>query len=387
VFSAIEDFNPADLLDLVALGTVADLVPLDRNNRVLVAQGLRRIRAGRCVPGIRALLESGGAAARAGSPPRPGIRCGAAPECRRAAHRHEHRHRLPARRRSRGGAALAVQLSALNDERREIEQRMQGEAVDRRGTATSTDGAESLGLCLFDEAGIRASSGWWRAESRIACIVRWSPSRAPRTAAARFGALHRGRAHSRRPADTSPRATPGLLAKFGGHAMAAGLTLRESSWSDVLGFRAMEINQIKRFIKDLEERTELLEEVSLITTTSTSAAGSNRELEQPGIWDNPNARRSSGRSAPSSRQVVGGLDRLTAACAMRRAAGTGRRRGDESARWKSRRTSTAWLEVERLEFQRMFPARWIRTAPSWTSRPAPAAPRPRTGRRCCCACT
>ena len=49
--------NPADLLDLVALGTVADLVPLDRNNRMLVSQGIRRIRAGRCVPGLRALLE------------------------------------------------------------------------------------------------------------------------------------------------------------------------------------------------------------------------------------------------------------------------------------------------------------------------------------------
>src|SRR5271165_2437394 len=54
------DFRAAGLLDLVALGTVADLVPLDRNNRVLVAQGLRRIRAGRCVPGIRALVESAG---------------------------------------------------------------------------------------------------------------------------------------------------------------------------------------------------------------------------------------------------------------------------------------------------------------------------------------
>ena len=53
----------ADFLDLVALGTVADLVPLDANNRVLVAQGLRRIRAGRCAPGIRALLEVGEARA------------------------------------------------------------------------------------------------------------------------------------------------------------------------------------------------------------------------------------------------------------------------------------------------------------------------------------
>src|SRR5258708_24982422 len=53
-------FRAAALLDLVALGTVADVVPLDRNNRILVAQGLRRIRAGRCAPGIRALLESAG---------------------------------------------------------------------------------------------------------------------------------------------------------------------------------------------------------------------------------------------------------------------------------------------------------------------------------------
>ena len=58
------------LLDLVALGTVADLVPLDANNRVLVAQGLRRIRAGRCVPGIRALLEVARARRRRPSPPR-----------------------------------------------------------------------------------------------------------------------------------------------------------------------------------------------------------------------------------------------------------------------------------------------------------------------------
>ena len=63
------DFRVAELLDLVALGTVADVVPLDRNNRMLVAQGLQRIRAGRCVPGIRALLESRRARRRAASPP------------------------------------------------------------------------------------------------------------------------------------------------------------------------------------------------------------------------------------------------------------------------------------------------------------------------------
>ena len=50
----------ADLLDLVALGTVADVVPLDRNNRILVHQGLLRIRSGRCRPGITALLQIAG---------------------------------------------------------------------------------------------------------------------------------------------------------------------------------------------------------------------------------------------------------------------------------------------------------------------------------------
>ena len=69
----------AELLDLVALGTVADLVPLDRNNRVLVHQGLRRIRAGRCIPGIRALLEaSNRRPARASSHPTWDFRSGRA---------------------------------------------------------------------------------------------------------------------------------------------------------------------------------------------------------------------------------------------------------------------------------------------------------------------
>ena len=78
--------NLADWLDLVAVGTVADVVPLDHNNRVLVEQGLRRIRAGRCRPGIcgaerrvagRDLAQTVGSGSR--------IRDRSAPECGRAA--------------------------------------------------------------------------------------------------------------------------------------------------------------------------------------------------------------------------------------------------------------------------------------------------------------
>ena len=105
-------------------------MPLDRNNRVLVAQGLRRIRAGRCVPGIRALVESAGrrldqlTAADLGFVVAPrlnaagrltdmsvGIACLLADDVREA-------------------APLAAQLAKLNEERREIEQRMQLEAID-----------------------------------------------------------------------------------------------------------------------------------------------------------------------------------------------------------------------------------------------------------------
>ncbi len=129
---AEEEFRAAELLDLVALGTVADVVPLDRNNRVLVAQGLRRIRAGRCVPGIRALLESAGrrleqiTAADLGFAVAPrlnaagrltdmsvGIACLLADEPSEA-------------------ARLAGMLAKLNEERREIEQRMQLEALEHR---------------------------------------------------------------------------------------------------------------------------------------------------------------------------------------------------------------------------------------------------------------
>ena len=92
------DFRPADLLDLVALGTVADMVPLDRNNRVLVAQGLRRIRAGRCVPGVRALLESAGRRLEQVSAADLGFAVAPRLNAAGRSDRHEHRHFLPARR-------------------------------------------------------------------------------------------------------------------------------------------------------------------------------------------------------------------------------------------------------------------------------------------------
>jgi single-stranded-DNA-specific exonuclease len=229
-------FRAADLLDLVALGTVADVVPLDRNNRVLVAQGLRRIRAGRCVPGIRALLEAAGrrldqvTAADLGFAVAPrlnaagrltdmsiGIACLLADDPIEA-------------------AKLAEQLARLNEERREIEQRMQLEAVDiAAGVRFDALGAESLGLCLFDESWHQGVVGLvaGRIKDRL---------HRPVIAFARSedGSL-RGSARSvsgvniRDALDSIATRHPGLIGKFGGHAMAAGMTLLES---DLERFRA-----------------------------------------------------------------------------------------------------------------------------------------------------
>ncbi len=223
-------FRASELLDLVALGTVADLVPLDRNNRVLVAQGLRRIRAGRCVAGIRALVELAGrrldqlTAADLGFIVAPrlnaagrltdmsvGIACLLADDLDQA-------------------RQLAAQLTKLNEERREIEKRMQQEAV---GLAASVRfdaaGDEALGLCLFDE-------GWHQGVVGLVAGRIKDRLHRPVVAFARAenGTL-RGSARSvaainiRDALDGIATRHPGLIDRFGGHAMAAGITLPEAN--------------------------------------------------------------------------------------------------------------------------------------------------------------
>jgi single-stranded-DNA-specific exonuclease len=220
----------ADLLDLVALGTVADVVPLDHNNRVLVAQGLRRIRAGRCVPGIRALLESGGrsldriTAADLGFVAAPrlnaagrladmsvGIECLLADDPSIA-------------------ARLAGELAALNAARRVIEQRMQSEAVELAATLrTGPAGGESPGLCLFDECwhqgivGLVAGRIKDRLHRPVVAFARAA------NGVLRGSARSVAGVHIRDALDSIAARHPGLIQKFGGHAMAAGLSLAEGS--------------------------------------------------------------------------------------------------------------------------------------------------------------
>jgi single-stranded-DNA-specific exonuclease len=218
----------ADFLDLVALGTVADLVPLDANNRVLVAQGIRRIRAGRSVPGIRALLSIAGrnvatlTAADLGFAIGPrlnaagrlddmsiGIRCLLSDSDAEAMN-------------------LATRLDELNTERREIEARMQGAAIAAVARLREPDGPVRHGVCLFDPEWHQGVVGL--VASRIKDRVR-----RPVIAFARAGdGQLRGSArsvpgiHIRDVLDGMAARHPELISRFGGHAMAAGLSLDES---------------------------------------------------------------------------------------------------------------------------------------------------------------
>ena len=229
VFEPGKEPNLASLLDLVALGTIADVVQLDRNNRILVAQGLKRIRDGKMHPGIRALFRAvSREPAKASSfdlgfliGPRInaagrlsdmsiGIQCLIATELNDA-------------------LAMAQQLDALNRERREIEAGMQEQA---QALLEKFDAPDALALSLFDEhwhqgvVGILASRIKERFHRPVFAFARTDESNAD-------GLLRgSGRSipglHLRDALDLVAKRAPGVLQKFGGHAAAAGVTLREA---------------------------------------------------------------------------------------------------------------------------------------------------------------
>ena len=223
--------GPAEFLDLVALGTVADLVPLDANNRVLVAQGLKRIRAGRCAAGIRALLQIAGR--RSESLIAADLAFGVAPRLNAAGRLDDMTVGIKCLLADDEAVAgeLAARLDELNHERRAIEARMQAEALAavRRLRDPGPRALQRSGVCLFDESWHQGVVGL--VASRVKDRVR-RPVIA--FAVAGEGQL-RGSArsvpgiHIRDVLANLEARHPQLIARFGGHAMAAGLTLERSS--------------------------------------------------------------------------------------------------------------------------------------------------------------
>ena len=217
----------AELVDLVALGTVADVVPLDRNNRVLVAQGLKRIRAGRCVPGIAALAAIAGRRLESLGATDLGYFLG--PRLNAAGRLDDMSIGIECLLTDDAGTAmrLARELDRLNAERRVIEGRMQDEAaaiVARLGFE-EPDAALPAGLTLFD-------AGWHpgvvglvaaRIKERVhRPVIAFAPAG---DGEARGSARSVAGVHVRDALEAVATRRPGLILRFGGHAMAAGLAL------------------------------------------------------------------------------------------------------------------------------------------------------------------
>ena len=224
----IEPPNLLTLLDLVALGTVADVVPLDLNNRILVEQGLRRVRAGKCCAGIQALFEVAG-----GNPKRAvsadfGFICG--PRLNAAGRLDDMSLGIeclltdsPAQARK-----IASDLNDLNKERRLIEDSMKAEALrelEALDLCTSTD--LPTVFCLYKENWHQGVVGILAARIKDKFnrpVIAFAPSDSGKGEIKGSGRSIQG-VHMRDLLEAVATQNPGLINNFGGHAMAAGLSL------------------------------------------------------------------------------------------------------------------------------------------------------------------
>jgi len=226
-FAARPEPNLAHLLDLVALGTVADVVRLDDNNRRLVTQGLSRIRAGRSRPGIQALLRVAGRDAARASAYDLGFVLG--PRLNAAGRLEDMSIGIECLISSDSGKAfeLASRLDALNRERRGIEASMHDEALSH---LEAIEPGAAFGLSLYDPGWHQGVIGILAARIRERFhrpVIAFAPGAAGELKGS-------GRSipslHLRDALDLVAKREPGLLLRFGGHAAAAGLSIRETDF-------------------------------------------------------------------------------------------------------------------------------------------------------------
>jgi single-stranded-DNA-specific exonuclease len=221
----IAEPNLARLLDLVALGTVADVVPLDANNRILVAQGLKRINQDQAGAGIEALLRIAGRQPQRVTAMDLGYIVG--PRLNAAGRLTDMSLGIECLLTDDAAAAhaMAEKLDALNRERRSIEATMQQQAVAEVESLRLDMTALPRGLCLFHESwhqgviGIVASRIKERVHRPVIAFAPVSDTEMKGSARSVPGL------HIRDALDAIAARHPHLLSKFGGHAMAAGLTL------------------------------------------------------------------------------------------------------------------------------------------------------------------
>lgn len=250
-FQGRDEPNMADYLDLVALGTVADVVALEQNNRILVHQGLKRIRAGRCRPGILALLAAAGR-----NPPRvqaADMGFFVAPRLNAAGRLDDMSLGIECLLANTLAEArpLAAELDRLNHERRSIEEGMKQQAEALLNGLLAKEAGLNLGLCLYDDSwhqgviGILASRIKERYHRPVIAFALGDEGELKGSARSLPGL------HIRDLLDEMAAQRPGLLRKFGGHAMAAGLTLEAGRFDE---FSALFDQVVRRHLREEDLR-------------------------------------------------------------------------------------------------------------------------------------
>lgn len=221
--------NLAQFLDLVALGTVADLVPLDHNNRVLVRQGLERIRRGMARPGLMALLRLGKRDYRYAKAADLGFAVG--PRLNAAGRLEDMSTgiRCLISSDSNDATSMAGELDELNQKRKGIQEKMQAEAMQQLGTLLESfkDQALPQALCLYDKNWHQGIVGLVASRVKDAVhrpVIAFAPEADGATLLKGSARSVRG-LHIRDVLAYVDSQEPGLIQAFGGHAMAAGLTL------------------------------------------------------------------------------------------------------------------------------------------------------------------
>jgi single-stranded-DNA-specific exonuclease len=283
---AIVEPNMANYLDLVALGTVADVVPLDRNNRILVHQGIQRVRAGKARPGILALLEVAGKNYQRLTSQDFGFIVG--PRLNAAGRLDDISLGIQCLLTDDIALAreLAAQMDGLNRERRSIEASMQAEALASLNSLTFDETELPWGLCLLEDnwhqgvVGILASRIKDKYHRPVIAFAEVDDNIIKGSARSVAGL------HIRDALDMIATQNPDILQKFGGHAMAAGLSLERKNFTRF----AQLFDQVVRSLLTQDQLQEILltdgelstREVSLNNAHALAAAGPwGRQFPEP----------------------------------------------------------------------------------------------------------
>lgn len=264
----IPEPNMTQFLDLVALGTVADVVTLDQNNRILVQQGLRRIRANHCRPGIKALLDIAKRTQHKISSMDLAFAIG--PRLNAAGRLDDMSIGIECllAKDETSALALATQLDELNRERREIETEMQQQAL---VALKKLDLKKNLpiGLCIYDETwhqgviGIlaaRIKEQFHRPVIAFAKASETSADEADGNEVIKGSARSIKGLHIRDVLDAIASQHPNLITKFGGHAMAAGLSLPLANYAK---FSELFDLEVKKHLTEADLRNDVLSDGEL----------------------------------------------------------------------------------------------------------------------------